>query len=256
MSRSHATASVPTPEDLRALRDSARPLLLLDAGDRILACSRALEQRLGLADDAWTGDWLEEHVEVRSLAATPDSDGRGTGEVVVRMPGGERVDAHADLILWGQGERRLAVVVLSPAVQPRPAAPSPAADGRTTVLVVDDESPVRRLVGRILRADGYHVLEARGPAEAVAAAAGADTIHLLVTDVIMPGMSGVELSERLTRDRPQLRTLFMTGYAEEIFAAAGRREASAWLPKPFAPEDLSRRARRILERGPEAPAGD
>jgi two-component system, cell cycle sensor histidine kinase and response regulator CckA len=124
-----------------------------------------------------------------------------------------------------------------------------ASRGVETVLVVEDQEAVRRLVKRILEAHGYHVLEAASGAEAHAVASGhAGEIDLLLTDVVMPGMDGRTLSEQLRELRPTLRVILMSGFAEDVVA---RRDALAsglaYIQKPFGPEELAARIRGILD---------
>lgn len=109
-----------------------------------------------------------------------------------------------------------------------------------TILVVEDEEPVRRLAGQILTHAGHRVFEAQDGQEAVAlSAAVPEVIDLLVTDLVMPGLSGGELAERLRRDRPGLRVLFVSGYGEETLEVHGIVADGGWfLPKPWRPQDL------------------
>jgi CheY-like chemotaxis protein len=120
--------------------------------------------------------------------------------------------------------------------------------GTETVLVVEDEAIIRSLVVRTLREQGYEVVEARYGSEALERwEERRDDVGLLVSDVVMPGMSGVELAKRLAGDRPELRILLMSGFAdplagEPLSAPSG----SAFLEKPFTPSELLRRVRETL----------
>jgi PAS domain S-box-containing protein len=118
-----------------------------------------------------------------------------------------------------------------------------------TVLVVDDEPGVRRLASRILRTRGYAVLEAASGAEAlVVARAWHGRIHLLVTDLVMPVMSGWELARRLQHDRPALETLYMSGYSENVIGNQGLLAKDVpFLQKPFAAGALVQTVRKLLE---------
>jgi two-component system cell cycle sensor histidine kinase/response regulator CckA len=118
-----------------------------------------------------------------------------------------------------------------------------------TVLVVDDEAAVRKLAARILRTRGYFVLEAASGAEAlVVARAWHGRIHLLVTDVVMPEMSGWELAKRLQDERPGLETLYISGYSQNAAGHAGLVDQKVhFLQKPFAAGALVQKARRLLD---------
>jgi CheY-like chemotaxis protein len=118
------------------------------------------------------------------------------------------------------------------------------------VLVVEDEDAVRHLVCRVLRAKGYRVLEAPHAEAALALADGAgagEPIHLLVTDMVMPGLGGPALATRLVASRPGLRVLFITGYAVEAVERRGElADASGLLEKPFSADQLARKVREVL----------
>jgi two-component system cell cycle sensor histidine kinase/response regulator CckA len=122
--------------------------------------------------------------------------------------------------------------------------------GTETVLVAEDEEGVRGPVRRILAAHGYRVLEAPDGPAALAVAAGHDgKIDLLLTDVVMPGMSGGELARRLRRQRCGLRVMFMSGYSTEAVATHGVLSPGAvFLQKPFTVEELVGQLRDVLDR--------
>jgi CheY-like chemotaxis protein len=121
--------------------------------------------------------------------------------------------------------------------------------GTETILLVEDQDAVRTFARHVLLAQGYTVLEARDGEEAFRLAQQRQgPIHLLVTDVVMPRMSGRHLAELLTRDRPGLRVLFMSGYAEEAITRSEVPEAGrAFLQKPFNPVRLARKVREVLD---------
>ena len=135
-----------------------------------------------------------------------------------------------------------------------PAAPIPR--GTETILLVEDEAGVRGLARLLLEAQGYAVIEAPGVAAALAAAGThATTIQLVLTDIIMPEMSGPELSRRLARVCPSARVLFMSGYTGETIARHGVLEPGiAFLQKPFTPADLARKVREVLDGVPRSKA--
>jgi PAS domain S-box-containing protein len=120
--------------------------------------------------------------------------------------------------------------------------------GTETVLVVEDQEDVRRLATSILKRNGYRLLEASNGPEALGLVADyRERIDLLVTDVVMPGMTGRELAERLGGERPRLKVLYMSGYAADVIATQGVLEPGmAYLHKPFAPADLAAKVREVL----------
>ena len=121
--------------------------------------------------------------------------------------------------------------------------------GTETILLVEDQDDVRRVAVHILRRYGYHVIEARNAGEALLSCEQhATTIHLLLSDVVMPQMSGRKLADRLLKIRPELKVLFMSGYAENAIVHHGILDAGiALLQKPLLPEALARRVREVLE---------
>jgi two-component system, cell cycle sensor histidine kinase and response regulator CckA len=124
-----------------------------------------------------------------------------------------------------------------------------AAGGGETVLVAEDEPRILDLVSDVLSECGYHVLAARGAEEALKKAEAYDgPIALLITDVIMPGMDGEQLRARLTEVRPQVRCLFMSGYADSVIADRGiLKDGVHFIEKPFALDAFVDKARRVIE---------
>lgn len=119
---------------------------------------------------------------------------------------------------------------------------------RETILLVDDEETVLRFSARVLTKEGFRVLSARSGQEAlVATQTRGDVVDLLVTDVMMPGMNGCQLAETLLAQRPSLRVLFMSGYAENVLVTnVGLVPGAAFLSKPFKPSVLVTKVRRVL----------
>ena len=121
---------------------------------------------------------------------------------------------------------------------------------RGTVLVVEYETTVRRLACRVLRTQGYRVLEARNGTEALAIVREHQgPVDLLLTDIIMPGLGGPALVERLLPAEPELKVLYITGYSEEAIRQQGMLPAGgALLEKPFTAHELAHRVREALAR--------
>jgi two-component system, cell cycle sensor histidine kinase and response regulator CckA len=129
----------------------------------------------------------------------------------------------------------------------RPAAHPGLPKGDETILLVDDDEGVRALAASVLRSSGYTVLEAAdGPAALAVARHNPDVIHLLLTDMGMPYMTGRQLSHVLRGERPDMRVLIVSGYAAESSAPAPGR-AEHWLAKPFAPLTLAVTVRQVLD---------
>lgn len=119
--------------------------------------------------------------------------------------------------------------------------------GTETILLVEDEEIVRNLVRAILRGNGYNVLEAPSGRRALSILdTYAETVHLLLTDMVMPGMSGHELRNHVKELRPDIKVLFMSGYTDDSLLLGGVLD-SALIEKPFTPDGLSRRVREVLE---------
>ena len=122
-----------------------------------------------------------------------------------------------------------------------------AAGGSETVLLVEDEESVRQLVRETLESRGYRVLEAgNGDAALTLAASHPETIHLVITDVVMPGLSGHELAQQLRSARAGLKVLYLSGYAQDAFPTPSAEAQKAFLQKPFTLQSLARKVREIL----------
>jgi len=126
------------------------------------------------------------------------------------------------------------------------------ARGTETILLVEDEEVVRKLAIQVLQMYGYRVFEARSASAAfLVADSYSKPIHLLLTDVIMPEMSGKELADRLVATRPEIKLLFMSGYTDDAIVHHGVLDAKTpFIQKPFSPDALARRVREILDSRP------
>jgi hypothetical protein len=182
---------------------------------------------------------------------TTKPKGAGTGLGLATVYGTvTQAGGHAE-IDSGPGRGTTVRVHLPPATPREPAAeqPGPGGGGRdgATVLVVEDEDPVRRLTCRILAGSGYECLEASGAEEALELYdEHRDRISLLLSDVVMPGMSGQELAERMAGGGARPPVLFMSGYTDEAVLPREHPEGGPLLHKPFTAEALLRSVREAL----------
>jgi DNA-binding response OmpR family regulator len=121
--------------------------------------------------------------------------------------------------------------------------------GCETVLIAEDDDTIRRLTRVALEAHGYAVLDGGFGADAARTAEGhGGTIHLLVTDVIMPGMNGRELADAVRAARPGVKVLFVSGYTDDVVVPHGVEVATdAFLQKPFTPLALACKVRAVLD---------
>ena len=206
---------------------------------------------LSVAD---TGVGMDEETKARIFEPffTTKGQGRGTGlglstvYSIVKEGHGEISVTSAP----GQGTR---IAISFPRVcQLGPEREAGPADlgrpcGTETLLVVEDEDNVRRLVSEVLEQHGYTVLATGHPQEAIAICAGhSGAIDLLLTDLVLPRMRGGELAQRAGWIRPDMRVLFMSGYTE-----SATEPFAAFLRKPFTPAALARKVREVLDRAPE-----
>ncbi|MGA6827580.1 response regulator [Nitrospira sp. NS4] len=183
---------------------------------------------------------------------TSRHDGRGTGlglsmvyGIVTQSGGGIDVSSQV-----GQGSR---FDVYFPSMQSRIVQPPPhepfhsSIRGHETLLLVEDDQSVRELVRDGLRTLGYRVIESRNGLEAcLIASQQIGNIQMLITDVVMPGMSGTELAQHLRILKPDLKLLFISGYADDIGIGSSD-PSSDYLQKPFTPELIAQRIRQLLD---------
>jgi len=194
----------------------------------------------------------QEHMFEPFFTTKPKGMGAGLGlptvYSIVQQAGGY-VRAYSEL---GVGTT---FTVYLPRVAAEPLPDAAAAEienvkGSETILLVEDQHPVRELARRFLETAGYHVLDASGGPEALRVSREyPDRIDLLFTDVVMPRMSGRELALQLATERPEMKVLYMSGHTEEAIVHHGvLKEGVEFLQKPFSQRDLLSRLRRILDR--------
>ena len=122
--------------------------------------------------------------------------------------------------------------------------------GSETILLVEDDDMVRKFIRRLLLANGYKLLEASSPNEAIQLSQQhKDQIHLLMTDIVMPGMRGDELANRFSRARPEMKVIFTSGYTEmEVVGRGPLGPGKVFIQKPISPEEMLRKVREVLDK--------
>ena len=220
-------------------------------GDGAEAILRVRDTGIGM--DAATVERIFEPFFTTKEVGKGTGLGLSTAYGIVRQCGGSiRVDSAVGVgttftLAFPTASPELSVAPAGPGVPvscPAPPVRDPAAplarkqpDSRR-ILIVEDEGGVRELARRVLQRQGYTVLAAASPEEAVRLAAG-EPPHLLITDVVLPGMSGPDLARRIARTRPALRVILMSGYPEAVIRGEHRLPAGGrFLEKPFTPADL------------------
>lgn len=204
-----------------------------------------------------TGHGMDEATKARVFEPffTTKDPGKGTGlgmslvYGIIKQAGGEIEVAS------GVGEGTSIAIYLpriEEAAQQGSEAPAPseAECGSETILLVEDEDDVRKLVVDVLTQRGYSVLETSRPDEAVLMCEEhPKEIHLLLTDVVMPGMNGRELAERLAWMRPEMKAVYMSGYTQDAKICGGLE--ALFLRKPFTPSVLAKKIRQVLDEAGE-----
>ncbi|MBI3411063.1 MAG: PAS domain S-box protein [Planctomycetes bacterium] len=203
-----------------------------------------------------TGQGMDEATKARIFEPffTTKGPGKGTGLGLAMVYGfvkqsGGHVEMSSE---WGHGTTFTVYLPraeeTTPSAKMFPDVPR-VSKGAETVLLVEDEDAVRTLSRLVLQSNGYTVLEARDGLEAIRVAQRHQgPIHILVTDLVMPRMSGRQLADLLAQARPHARVLFMSGYTDETVLRHGVPEVSvAFLQKPFNPIDLAWKVREVLD---------
>jgi PAS domain S-box-containing protein len=185
---------------------------------------------------------------------TTKGKGEGTGLGLATVYGivtgaGGRIDLYSESGIGTTVKIHLPASSKEPSASGTRSQEPPRGNGEV-ILVVEDEPDVRRMAERILGRGGYSVIGTSGGEEALAVCEGAEQpVDLLITDVIMPGMLGTELVERIEEMRPGLRVVFMSGYSHEVLApqALAEQGDAAFIEKPFNSKELLRIVRRLLD---------
>jgi signal transduction histidine kinase len=206
-----------------------------------------------------TGCGMDEHIRRRIFEPffTTKEVGRGTGLGLATVYGIVKQSDGAVQVESAPGRGTCFTIYLPrsakcPSVLDLALAPAPQAKGQETVLVVEDEEAVRGMASRSLRANNYRVLEASNGQEALAISDSCvEPIDLVLTDVIMPKLTGPQLAEALSERRPATKVLLMSGYADSDGLC--RRVVQSGMPflqKPFTPDTLARKVREVLDTKP------
>jgi PAS domain S-box-containing protein len=208
-----------------------------------------------------TGTGMDEATQARIFEPffTTKGQGRGTGLGLATVYG---VVKQSGGYIWVYSEidhgttfkvylPQVGSEIDKPLVEKINSGPAP---GTETILFVEDEESVRELVGEYLRGRGYRIIEASDGIQALDLAAKHDgAIHLLITDVVMPRLSGRELATRLAAKRPSLKVLYISGYTDDSIFRHGVLEGGmAFLQKPFNLKSIAQKVREVLDGVPEA----
>ena len=203
-----------------------------------------------------SGTGMDEETKARIFEPffTTKEQGKGTGLGLATVYG---IVKQSGGFIWVYSEpgHGTTFKIYLPRVEDAADAPAPPVGpvevprGTETVLVVEDEEAVRALARTALTRKGYHVLEAANGGEALLLCESEPMlIHLLVTDVVMPGLSGADLAQRLALLRPGMKVLFISGYMDRAAARHGKMQpGAAYLEKPFTLDALARKVREVLD---------
>jgi CheY-like chemotaxis protein len=203
-----------------------------------------------------TGTGMDAEVQKRIFEPffTTKEVGKGTGLGLTTVYGIVKqnhghIDVHSEIgrgtsfkVYFPRVDERL-----SSKPDPRTTHSLPAPSGTGTILLVEDDDAVRRVAARILRGDGYNVLEAQRPTEALRLVADhRRTIDLLLADIVMPETSGPALADELVTMYPELKVLLMSGYPEAAALEAQLDSGHPYLEKPFTPASLLEKMRTVM----------
>lgn len=217
--------------------------------------------RLVFAD---TGHGMDARMRSRLFEPffTTKKVGRGT-ELGLATVYGIVKQSGGQISVYSEPERGTTFAIYLPVVglmdQQTPEQPRVApAGGRETILLVEDEPSLRNLARSILTANGYNVLVAGNAEEALSKThAQQGLIHLILTDIVMPGMDGQALAAKISTERPDIHIVFMSGYSDHaILGRVRSMPGTAFLQKPFTPSELLEKVREVLDSRHDAEADD
>jgi CheY-like chemotaxis protein len=229
--------------------------LSIGSGQRGLTVSPGPFVRLTVSDTG-TGMDAKTMVHMFEPFFTTKPKGHGTGLGlstvfgIVKQCGGQ-LTVHSELAKGSTFEIDFprSAASLAPGVDPAGRASVADKLATETVLVVEDEGALLRIATRVLQAAGYSVLAATSGADALRECQRHSApIHLVVSDIVMPGMSGVAFAERMKSVHPETKVLYMSGYTDDALSHQGVTDPQVQLlSKPFTPEQLRRKVREILD---------
>jgi len=203
-----------------------------------------------------TGTGMAPEVQARLFEPffTTKEVGKGTGLGLATVHGivarnGGTVQVYSELGMGTSFKVYFPLVSGVDAQTETPLAVLPPLDRTNTVLLVEDAQGLRELAKRMLERHGYRVLVAANADEAIRLCSESETIDVLLTDVVMPGLSGPDLAKRLVDLRPSLKVIYMSGYTDDAIVQHGVLSPGiALLNKPFTSEALGRKIREALDR--------
>ncbi len=226
-----------------------------DAFARANPGSRAGLQVMLAVSDTGMGMTRETQARIFEPFFTTKGEGKGTGLGLATVYGIVKQSGWYISVYSEPGKGTTFKVFMprsdeAPAPVPELGAEGESLGGSETILVVEDDPAVRDLVVAALRGYGYRVLEAREPEDAfVIVEASKVPVHLLLTDVVMPRLSGPDVAKRVRELRPGIAVLFMSGYTDRVMSLQGLDPAISFLQKPFSPRVLASKVREVLKTG-------